>query len=262
MTDSFEFVRLDTSEDGVATVTIDRPKALNALNAQVVAELQQIFHALGDGTARAVILTGAGDKAFVAGADIAAMKSMNEAEALEFSRAGHALMEAIEALPAPVLAAVNGFALGGGCELALACDIIYCSDTAKFGQPEVKLGLMPGFGGAVRLPRKIGAAAAAEWIFTGEIYGAVAAERIGLVREVCPAETLLKRVREVAETIALRAPLAVSASKRLIVDGLATDFARAASMEQERFAALFGTEDMREGTSAFVEKRSPTFQGK
>ncbi|MEZ4272963.1 MAG: enoyl-CoA hydratase-related protein [Myxococcota bacterium] len=162
----------------------------------------------------------------------------------------------------PVLAAVNGFALGGGCELALACDVIYASSQAKFGQPEVKLGLIPGFGGAVRLPRKVGLAAASEWIYTGEIYSAEQAHAIGLVHQVLEPDALLPHVRKIAQSIAARGPLAVRAAKSVLQQGSKMGWEDAAELEREKFASMFNTEDMREGTGAFLEKRSAHFKGK
>lgn len=258
---SLEFVRVEMAQR-VAEVTVTRPKALNALNRQVLIELAYALEELRRlETLACLILTGHGDKAFIAGADIAEMSSMSAGEAAELSRAGHRLVDTIETFPVPVLAAVNGFALGGGNEIALACDIVYASENAKFGQPEVKLGIVPGFGGCVRLPRKVGLSAAAEWIFTGEIYNAQAAREIGLVREILPQAELLGRVREVAKVIAERAPLAVRAAKRAMVEGLATNRDAAAVIEQLSFGTLFNTQDMREGTKAFVEKRDPSFNG-
>lgn len=258
---SLELVRVEMAQR-VAEVTVARPKALNALNRQVLTELAYALDELRRiETLACMILTGHGDKAFIAGADIAEMSSMSAAEAAELSRTGHRLFDTLETFPVPVLAAVNGFALGGGNEIALACDIVYASQNAKFGQPEVKLGIIPGFGGCVRLPRKVGLSAAAEWIFTGEIYDAQAAKEIGLVREILPQAELLGRVREVAKAIAERAPLAVRAAKRAMVEGLATNRDAAAAIEQLSFSTLFNTQDMREGTKAFVEKRDPNFNG-
>ena len=260
--ESLEFVRLARTEAG-AELTLSRPKALNALNQQVLRELDLVLEELRHGDLPAtLIITGDGDRAFVAGADIAEMAKMGSAEADELARLGHRVMDALEDFPAPTLAAVNGFALGGGCELALACDIIYASERAKFGQPEVKLGLIPGFGGTVRLPRKVGLAVASEWILTGEVYSAQVAKEVGLVREVVPPEQLMPRVREVAALIAKRGPLATRAAKRMLVRGLATLPDTAAAMERWSFARLFDTADMREGTQAFVEKREPTFKGR
>lgn len=255
-----EFIRVEEDEH-VAVLTIDRPKALNALNDQVIAELLGEVSRIKTSSLRAVILTGAGEKSFVAGADIVRMNTMDSAAALAYAQRGHALMEQIESLPQPVIAAVNGFALGGGCELALACDLIYASEKARFGQPEVKLGLMPGFGGAVRLPRKVGAIAASEWILTGEMYTAAQAAAIGLVREVLAPEALLPRCMEVAQTIAKRGPKAVAASKRALIDGMGMGAGAAAELERTLFSELFTTNDMREGTGAFIEKREPSFNG-
>lgn len=258
---SLEFVHVDLAE-GVALLKVSRPKALNALNKAVLAELRTALEELADFQSLAcLILSGDGDKAFVAGADIAEMQAMSPSDAEEFSRSGHQVARMLEEFPVPTIAAVHGYALGAGCELALACDIIYASDKAKFGQPEVKLGLIPGFGGAVRLPRKIGTAAASEWIYTGEVYSAQQAQTLGLVREVVPSDNLLPRANEVAKLIGRRGPLAVRAAKRVIAQGMAADPRRAAQIEQEEFAGLFNTQDMREGTTAFVEKREPTFKG-
>jgi enoyl-CoA hydratase len=257
---ALECVRVERGP--VTEITVSRPKALNALNRQLLTELHGVLEALAVGDVpRCLIVTGDGPKAFVAGADIAEMTGLTPLESEAFARLGHATFARLESFPAPVLAAVNGFALGGGCELALACDIIYASESAKFGLPEVKLGLMPGFGGTVRLPRKIGAAAACEWIFTGDTYSAAQAREVGLAREVLAPEALLPRVREVAGRIATQAPLAIRAAKRSIVAGLATDAATAATLEQGAFARLFESQDAREGTRAFVEKRKPEFKG-
>jgi len=249
-------------EARVAEVTLSRPKALNAINATMLNELEQVFNALSDrGDISCVILTGDGDRAFVAGADIAAMSTLSAEEAEAFAARGHQVFEQIETFPAPVLGAINGFALGGGCELALACDILYASERAKFGQPEVKLGLIPGFGGTVRLPRKIGPGAASEWVFTGEVYSAEAARAVGLVREVLAPELLMDRVRSIASLISKRAGCAVAASKQALNHGMATSPSEAAKNEQAAFGALFNTEDMHEGIGAFLEKREPNFKG-
>ena len=259
---SLEFVRVELG-DGLAVLEINRPRSLNALNRAVLGELDRALDALaGFDSLAALVLTGHGERAFVAGADIEEMSQMSPAQAEELSALGQGVTRRIEQFPVPVLAAVNGYALGGGCELALACDIIYASDNAKLGQPEVKLGLIPGFGGAARLPRRIGLAAASEWIYTGEIFTAQQAQTLGLVREVLPAEELLPRVKHVAQTIAKRGPLAVRAAKRVIRGGLGADLRSALDLERAQFAALFDTDDMREGTRAFVEKREPQFHGR
>lgn len=261
---SSDLVLIHRSSDGrIVELTIHRPQALNALNRAVLQALDETFAQLATEkpTPACVIVTGSGTKAFVAGADIAEMATMHPAEADAMSRLGHAVCTRIENFPAPVIAAVNGFALGGGCELALACDVIYAASNAKFGQPEVKLGLMPGFGGAARLPRKIGIGAASEWIFTGDIYSVEEAHRVGLVHKVFAPEVLLDEVRKIAATIARRAPLAVQASKKVIQQGMGMDHVSALVFERQHFAALFATHDVREGTSAFVQKREPQFTG-
>ncbi len=256
---NFETLAVEVS-GAIGTLTLTRPKALNALNKQMLGELQRALDGLAkDAGLRCLILTGAGEKAFVAGADIAEMASMSASEAEAFARLGHEVFMAVERFPTPVLGAVNGYALGGGCELALACDILYASDRAKLGQPEVKLGLIPGFGGTVRLARKVGLAAASEWIYTGEVFGAEAARAMGLVREVVKPEELMPRVRAVAELIAKRAPLAVRAAKAVMTVGLGKEPEAHARLEQVAFGKLFDTKDMREGTRAFLDKRDPTF---
>ena len=248
----------------VATVTIDRPDKLNALNVQVVAGLARAFSELatsGDEPVRVAILTGVG-KAFVAGADIAEMATMTPIEAKRFADAGQRLGQLIEALPFVVIAAVNGFALGGGCELALACDFIYAADNAKLGQPEVSLGVIPGFGGTQRLMRRVGIAKARELVYTGDMVTADQALAMGLVNAVCPAADLMTRVREVAQKIATKGPLAVSAAKRVMLHGETLDLASACELEAQAFAGLFGSEDQRGGMKAFLEKSKPTFRGR
>jgi enoyl-CoA hydratase len=250
----------------VAVVTIQRPDKLNALNARVVGELIKVFHELIPGKdeaepVRAAILTGAG-KAFVAGADIAEMSGLSPVEAKRFADAGHRLCHLIEGLPFPVIAAVNGYALGGGCELALACDFIYAADNAKLGQPEVNLGILPGFGGTQRLMRRVGSAKARELIYTADMIGAEEALRIGLVNAVVPAGELMTRVREVAQKIASKGPLAVAASKRVMLRGEPLDMGAACELEAQAFAGLFGSEDQRAGMKAFVEKGKATFVGR
>lgn len=246
----------------VATITVNRPDKLNALDRRVLTELRQAFLELSaSGGTRAAILTGAG-KAFVAGADIASMAEMSVSESRKFSELGHAVGSTIESAPYPVIAAVNGFALGGGCELALCCDFIYASTKAKFGQPEVKLGLMPGFGGTTRLPRRIGIARARELTYTGEMIGADEAYRIGLVNRVCEPNALLAEARKTAETMAAQGPLGVAASKRSILRGSDIELPTANSYETEAFAGLFGSSDQGEGTKAFLEKREAKFSGR
>lgn len=250
-------------EGGVVTVVLSRPKALNAINDQMLTELASVLETLASDTSVAcLVLTGDGDRAFAAGADIAAMSQYSAEQAQAFAEKGHRIFQQIENFPSPVLGAINGFALGGGCELALACDILYASEKAKMGQPEVTLGLMPGFGGSVRLPRKIGLAAASEWIYTGNVYSAQVAHNVGLVHGVFPPEDLLGEVMKIAKVIESRGSLAVRACKTSMVGGLDTDLASACTHEQVAFGQLFNTADMREGTEAFLEKRQPAFTGK
>jgi enoyl-CoA hydratase len=261
MTD-YEFIVV-TEKDGVATVVVNRPDKLNALNRAVIDELADAVDGLGRGPRpRVAILTGAGDKAFVAGADIAEMSELGTVEAKSFSDAGQGVCARIEQALFPFIARVNGFALGGGTELALACDFIYASDKARFGQPEVGLGLMPGFGGTQRLARRIGQGLAREIVYSGEPVSAQRALEIGLVNAVVPHVELEARVLAVAQKIASRAPLAVTASKRAMLRGFDADLATGCELEAQAFAALFGTDDMREGTRAFLEKRQPTFRGR
>lgn len=251
----------------VATLTINRPSKLNALNALLVAELARAFEALatageGQDAVRAAILTGAGNKAFVAGADIGEMAEMTPVAAKRFADAGQKLCHRIEALPFPVIAAVNGFALGGGCELALACDFIHAADTAKLGLPEVTLGVMPGFGGTQRLLRRVGAARARELVFTGDMVNAEQALAMGLVNAVHPAAELVQKARDTALKIASRGPLAVAAAKRVMLHGEGIDLASACEHEAQAFAGLFGSDDQREGMKAFLAKTKPTFLGR
>jgi enoyl-CoA hydratase len=243
--------------DGVATVTICRPEKLNALDPTIVAELIEAFRTLD---ARAAILTGEG-KAFVAGADIAAMAEMSSAEAKRFADAGHRLGATIEEAAFPVIAAVNGFALGGGCELALACDFIVASERAKFGQPEVKLGVIPGFGGTQRLARRVGLGHARRLCYTGDVITADEAKTIGLVTAVVPADELMKEARAIATRIAAQGPLAVAAAKRVMLRGADVPLPVANELEAQTFAQLFGSSDQREGMRAFIDKRPPIFKG-
>lgn len=246
--------------DAVAVLTLDRPATLNALDRGLLEGLAQTFQEL-DGEVRAVVLTGAG-KAFVAGADIRAMAEMTPAEALAFSRFGQGVFDRIAAHPCPVIAAINGFALGGGCELALACDLRIGSDRAKLGLPEVGLGVVPGFGGTQRLARLVGPGAAKRLLFTGEVLGAEAALALGLLDEVVPAEDLLAHGLDLATRMAGKGPLAVARCKALVDAGLGAGLAEGQQLEAEGFAALFGTEDQREGMAAFLAKRPAAFRGR
>lgn len=249
---------------GVAIVTIDRPKALNALSAAVLAELESAFGALArDGDAvRGVLLVGAGGRAFVAGADIRGMESLAPEEAADLARLGHRVATAIESLPAPVIACVDGFALGGGLELALACDVIYATDASQFGQPEVKLGLIPGFGGTVRLPRAVGAARAKELIYTGRRIGIDEAIGSGLVARRFPdREALIRGARETLSEIAANSATAVGIAKRVLVAAAGQPTDVASALEVSGFEDAFRTDDMHEGVAAFLEKREPRFGG-
>jgi enoyl-CoA hydratase len=257
---AYENIRLET-EDAIAILTIDRPKALNALNSKTLQELESALNTLPT-TARALIITGSGDKAFVAGADIAEMASISAAQARDFAALGHRVFHALEQLPIPTIAAVNGFALGGGCELALACDLIYASEKAKLGLPEVSLGVIPGFGGTQRLTRVVGKMRAKELVFTGERLDAAKAKEIGLVLEVLPADQLLAHCKAVAGKMVKNGPLAVSQAKRVIEFGADQDLRAANELERQGFAVLFGSEDQKEGMKAFLEKRPANFAGK
>ncbi len=261
MSDSSYETLLVEDEGPARLITINRPDVLNALNETVIAELSRAFEAVSqDRTVRGVILTGAGKKAFVAGADIAAMKDMDEHRAMTFASQGHAVGEMIANLQVPVIAAVNGFALGGGCELALACDVIYASDKARFGQPEVKLGVIPGFGGTQRLTRRIGIARAIELCVTGDMIKADEALRIGLVNRVVDPDDLLDAAMKTVATVAEMGPLAVAAAKQVIHRGAEIPLEAANQLEVEAFAALFNTADQSEGMAAFIEKRPAEFK--
>jgi enoyl-CoA hydratase len=246
----------------LAVLTLNRPDKLNALNAQLLRELEAALIALSaDPTVACVILTGAGDKAFAAGADIAEMVSMTTEQARAFSETGHRVCSRIERAPFPVIGAVNGFALGGGCELALACDFIYASDKAKLGQPEVNLGVIPGFGGTQRLARRVGIGRARELCYTGDRVGAEDALRMGLVNAVVPHADLLTKVREVAAKIAGKGRLAIAQCKRVLYTGSDVPLDVANALETQAFAVLFGTADRAEGMKAFLENRKAEFTG-
>ena len=248
-------------EDRLATITINRPESLNAMSPELLTELTMAVAELElDDAVGVVILTGVG-KAFVAGADISVMADMDARDAQVFAEFGGGLAQAIEESSKPYIAAVNGFALGGGCELALACDFIYASSKAKLGQPEVLLGVIPGFGGTQRLSRRVGVAKAKELIFTGEIISAEEALRIGLVDSVSEADDLMGTAQKTAKKILANGPLAVAEAKRVIHVGLSMTLEQGNRLEQLAFASLFGTDDQREGMAAFLAKRSPVFTG-
>ncbi|MFY9937500.1 MAG: enoyl-CoA hydratase-related protein, partial [Silvibacterium sp.] len=247
----------------IARVTLNRPKVLNALNQKVFLELKAAFEDLReDPDVRGVILTGSGDKAFAAGADIAEMSNYTASQAEEATRRAQGVTELIETLGKPVIAAVNGFALGGGCELTMACTIRIASETARFGQPEVKVGIMPGAGGTQRLPRLVGKGRALQLILSGEIINAQEAYRIGLVNEVVPAADLIARAEAILNQINSNAPLGVRFSIDAVNKGLDGSLSEGLLIEASLFGVCAGSEDKKEGTSAFLEKRAPQFHGR
>jgi enoyl-CoA hydratase len=250
-------------EGDIGMLTINRPKALNALNIETLEEIQKGIQEIKQAsTLKVLIITGAGEKAFVAGADIAEMKGMSPIEALNFSRMGHLTLKMIQDLDRPVLAAVNGFALGGGTEIALACDFIYASENAKFGLPEVTLGIFPGFGGTQRLPRLIGKGKAKELIFSGKMISAQEALQMGIVNRVIPLASLIEETKKAALQIAGNGAVGVRLAKMLIDAGFNMDLAEACSIESYAFGVGFATEDQKEGMTAFIEKRKPNFKGR
>ncbi len=249
-------------QGNIALITINRPEALNALNSKVIGELEQAVAAVeADTSLGAMILTGEG-RSFVAGADIAEQCPMDPAAGRKWGQRGSAMMRRIELLPIPTIAAVNGFALGGGCELAMSCDIILASEKAKFGQPEVGLGITPGFSGTQRLPRRVGMAKAKELIFSGKMIKADEAEKIGLVNAVYAPEELMNGAMEMAKSFAANAPVAVRYAKSCIDRGMQMDMDSAIAYENELFALCFATDDQKEGMTAFLEKREKHFSGK
>ncbi len=264
MSSTYQTLKLEGSENGVWTLTIQRPEALNALNIQTLSDMAEALRQIsemGFEHVKALIITGAGEKAFVAGADIAEMKSMNEDQAMQFAKRGQSIFHELSLLKIPVLAAVNGFALGGGCELALACDFIIASEKAKFGLPEVSLGLIPGFGGTVKLARAVGIRRARELTMTGEMISAETAMRYGLVNEVVPPAELMMAVMKKINLILSRSPLAVAKAKKSINEAYDLETETALANEAEIFAHLFTSDDTKEGTAAFLEKRKPVFKG-
>lgn len=258
------FENLLVDRDGpVATITVNRPKVLNALNTRTLDELRAALEVIAaDDSTRVVILTGAGEKAFVAGADINEISVQAPVGGREHALRGQRLFDRIERLGKPVIAAVNGFALGGGCELAMACTLRLASDTARFGQPEINLGLIPGYAGSQRLPRLIGRGRAQELLLTGDMIGAEEAWRIGLVNRVVPAAQLMEEARKLAHVLAAKAPVAVRYILDAVASGADMAFADAEGHEATLFGLVSATDDMREGTRAFLEKRTPAFTGK
>ena len=258
---SFENIILEI-DSAIATLSFNRPKALNALNNALLDELDEALdQVLANDEIRVLILTGTGDKAFVAGADISELTQMDMLAAKYFSRKGQNVFSKIEALPIPAIAAVNGFALGGGSEVALACDFIYASEKAVFGLPEMNLGLIPGFGGTQRLSRVVGKSRAKEMIFTGSNITADKALEYGMVNQVCPHESLMEEVRKTAGRIAAKGCVALRAAKEVIQAGLDCDLETGCLIENDAFAITVASPDGKEGTSAFLEKRKPEFKG-
>ncbi len=248
-----EFVTYEV-KDRVGIITINREKALNALNSQVLDELSEAFDGVDQSQIRCLVLTGAGEKSFVAGADIGEMSSLTKAEGEAFGKKGNDLFRKIETFPIPVIAAVNGFALGGGCEISMSCDIRICSDNAVFGQPEVGLGITPGFGGTQRLARLVSPGMAKQLIYTARNIKADEAYRIGLVNQVVPAAELMDTVLKMASTIAANAPIAVRNCKKAINDGLQVDMDKAVVIEEKLFGDCFETEDQKAAMANFLEK--------
>ena len=254
---------LYAKKGAIAYITVNRPKVLNALNTRTWEELRTAFaQARHDADVRGIILSGAGDKAFIAGADISEVGQLSAVEAERSSNNGQAVLDLIENLGKPVVAAINGFALGGGCETAMACTIRIASETARFGQPEVKLGLLPGGGGTQRLPRLVGKGRALQLILTGESITAQEAWRIGLVNEVVPATELISRAEELLKQIFSNAAIAVGYSLDAVNKGLDTSLPHGQALEASFFGLCAATEDKKEGTSAFLEKRTPQFHGR
>ena len=258
----YQFLKSEIKDNGVCVLTVSAPKSLNALNSRILSEIDYFASNIDLSVVKALIITGDGEKAFVAGADIAEMKDKTYAEALEFAKLGAAAFKKVEDLAIPVIAAVNGFALGGGCELAMACDIRIASTNAKFGQPEVGLGIIPGFSGTYRLPKLVGQAYAKELIYTGKLIDAQEAHRIGLVNAVYEQAELMDEAMKLVKMILKNAPIAVAAAKKCINDNYDMDVDQALAYENEYFARCFATEDQKNGMTAFLAKEKAVFQGK
>jgi enoyl-CoA hydratase len=249
-------------EDGIALITFNRPKALNALSADLLQELSDALDEIAKNEdIRILILTGAGEKSFVAGADITELAKFNALQGKNFAEKGQSIINKLQELPIPVIAAVNGFALGGGTEIALACDFIYASENAMFGQPEINLGLIPGFGGTQRLPRLIGKNMAKEMILTGKMIPVDEAKMMGLVNKVCTQEALMDEVMKTAKTIVSKGKVSIRAAKEAINNGMNVGLATGCTIEIDAFALCMASEDAKEGTAAFLEKRKADFKG-
>lgn len=258
---NYQNILLEQSEPGIYLLTLNRPKSLNALSPDLIAELDTaISQVAADSEARVLLITGSGQKAFAAGADIVAMQSMSGIQGRDFSVFALRVFRRLELMPIPVIALVNGYALGGGCELAMSCDLILASDTAVFGQPEVNLGVSPGFGGSQRLPRLVGRPMALELLYTGRQVDASEAVRIGLANHAYPAEDLRSKAMEMARLIASKGPVAVRLTKELVQRGQDLDLENACALESQVFGLLFSTQDKVEGMSAFSERRAAQFK--
>lgn len=256
---SYETILLNV-EKGIATITFNRPKALNALNAELLTEFSEALDEVAENRdVHVLVLTGSGDKAFVAGADITELAKLNALQAKLFAKKGHEAIGKLQGLSIPAIAAVNGFALGGGSEMALACDFIYASEAAKFGLPEITLGIIPGFGGTQRLPRLIGANMAKEMILTGKMLSAAEAKEVGMVNKVLAPEALMEETLKTAGAIAAKGRVPVRAAKQAVNSGLNVDLATGCSIEVDAFALCVASSDAKEGTTAFLEKRKPVF---
>ena len=255
----YQFLKIEHN-DGITVMTISAPKSLNALNSTILKEMSDFIGSL-DAKTRVLIITGDGEKSFVAGADISEMAHLNEPQGFEFGRLGAQVFRRIETLPIPVIAAINGFALGGGCELAMSCDIRICSSNAKFGQPEVGLGIIPGFSGTYRLPKLIGQGYAKEMIYTGKVIRADEALRIGLVNAVYEQPELIEKAMEMARMMLKNAPVAIGLAKQSINEGYDLDADGAIALENKLFGKCFATRDQKEGMDAFLNKRKAEFLG-
>ncbi len=259
----YEFILYDRQPDDIGIITINRPKVLNALNWQTLRELREFFeYLLPKENLKSLIITGAGDRAFVAGADILEMYNMKDREFQEYVDFAHKVYELIESVPSPCIAAINGYALGGGCELALSCDIRVASEKAKLGFPEVKLGIFPGWGGTQRVTRILGLGRTKELVFTGEMIDANEAFRVGLVEKVVPHESVMEEARRIAHKIANRGPIGVRLAKIAINAGSEMDLKKALLLEKTLVSLCFDSEDRIEGMKAFLDKREPSFKGK
>jgi enoyl-CoA hydratase len=258
---AYETIIVDV-QDGIAKITFNRPKALNALNNALLGEFSNALDEISANEAvRVLVLTGSGEKSFVAGADITELATFNALQAKVFAKQGQGIISKLQELAIPAIAAVNGFALGGGSEMALACDFIYASDNAMFGLPDITLGIIPGFGGTQRLPRLIGANMAKEMIFTGKMIPAAEAKEIGLVNKVCTQADLMTEVMKTAKMIASKGRVSLRAAKQAVVNGLNADLSTGLNIECDAFALCMASEDSKEGTAAFLEKRKAVFKG-